>query len=67
VTAPGAVITRGALPTPAEAAALAAAVAQVLEQERRLAAAGGDPVPAAYRSAWRQAGLREAHTAREVR
>jgi hypothetical protein len=67
VTAPAAVITRGAPPTPAEAAALAAAVAQLLEQERRRAAAPGDAMPAAYRSAWRQAGIREAHAAREVR
>jgi hypothetical protein len=42
-------------PTAEEAAAILAAVQAVLDGER--ARAGGDPRPAAYRSAWRGAAL----------
>jgi hypothetical protein len=45
------------VPTPAEAAALAAAIDAVLAEERP--AFEGAEVPAAYRSAWRRAALLE--------
>ena len=43
-------------PSPDEAAAIAAAVQAVLGAS---GAAGADPRPAAYRSAWRRAAIRE--------
>jgi hypothetical protein len=45
------------VPTPEEAAAIAAAVRVLLEGARH--GAGADPRPAAYRSAWRTAAIRE--------
>lgn len=44
-------------PSPDEAAAIAAAVRVLLEASRD--GAGADPQPAAYRSAWRRAAIRE--------
>jgi hypothetical protein len=44
-------------PDPAEVAAITAAVAAILEEEQ--AAAVHDPLPAAYRSAWREAAIAE--------
>ncbi len=52
-------------PTAAELAAVAAAVAAVLDEEAASVAA--DPVPAAYRSAWRRAAIRDALDAGTVR
>ena len=52
-------------PTAAEIAAVAAAVAAVLDEEA--AAATADPLPAAYRSAWRRAAIRDALDAGTVR
>jgi hypothetical protein len=43
-------------PSPAEAAAIAAAVADLLAAEA--AAVPADPLPPAYRSPWRRAGMR---------
>lgn len=44
-------------PSPDEAAAIAAAVRVLLEASRH--GADADPRPAAYRSAWRRAAIRE--------
>ena len=43
-------------PTPEEAAAIAAAVRVLLEAGRH---GGADPLPAAYRSTWRNTAIRE--------
>ena len=43
-------------PSPEEAAAIAAAVRVLLEANRH---GGSDPLPAAYRSAWRTTAIRE--------
>ena len=43
-------------PSPEEAAAIAAAVRVLLEANRR---EGADPLPAAYRSTWRNTAIRE--------
>jgi len=52
-------VRAGGTPAPAELAAMTAAVAAVLEDEARAAAAAADPRPAAYRSAWRRAAVAE--------
>ena len=49
-------VAAGGAPSPAELAALTAAVAGLLDGER---AAPADPTPAAYRSRWRRAALVE--------
>lgn len=49
-------ITAGGVPTPQQAAALAAAATVVIERARPAAA---DPRPAAYRSRWRRAAMLE--------
>ena len=51
--------------TAAELAAVAAAVAAVLDEEA--AAVAADPLPPAYRSAWRRAAIRDALDAGTVR
>jgi hypothetical protein len=43
-------------PSPEEAAAIAAAVRVLLEANRH---GGADPLPAAYRSTWRNTAIRE--------
>jgi hypothetical protein len=43
-------------PSPEEAAAIAAAVQVLLQANRH---GGADPLPAAYRSAWRNTAIRE--------
>ena len=60
MSAPGA----GA-PTAAELAAVAAAVAALMDEEA--AAVVADPLPAAYRSAWRRAAIQDALDAGTVR
>ena len=51
-------VRAGGAPAPSELAAIAAAVASVVEAER--SAAAPDALPPAYRSAWRRAGIHEA-------
>ena len=51
-------VRAGGAPAPSELAALAAAVGSLVDAER--AAAVPDPLPPAYRSAWRRAGIQEA-------
>jgi len=58
-------VTAAGAPTAAEVAAVSAAIAAVLEEEA--AAVGADPLPPAYRSAWRRAGIRDALDAGTVR
>ena len=48
------VVRAGGEPAPAQLAAIAAAVSALLDEERR---AAPDPLPAAYRSRWRRAGI----------
>ena len=52
-----AALTISPAPTPAEAAAIAAAVRTLLEAGRH--GEGADPRPAAYRSAWRRTAILE--------
>ena len=54
----------GGAPSEHELAALVAALVALVEEER---AAAPDPVPAAYRSAWRRAGVDDAVDAGTVR
>ncbi|MCU0306416.1 MAG: hypothetical protein MUE51_01355 [Thermoleophilia bacterium] len=57
----------GGVPTPEEAAVIAAAVEQVLAEARAAAAAGaGDARPAPYRSNWRRTAILEASIAMHV-
>ncbi len=51
------VIRAGGEPAPAQLAALTAAVAALLDRDR---APAPDPLPPAYRSRWRRAGLEAA-------
>ena len=51
-------ILAGGRPSPAELAAIGAALTTVIEEER---IAPADPVPAAYRSRWRRAALIESN------
>ena len=53
----GLLIRAGGRPAPAQLAALTAAVAALLDDERAVAP---DPLPPAYRSRWRQAAIGEA-------
>ena len=50
----GLTVVAGGTPAEGQLAALAAALSVVLEEERAPAA---DPLPAAYRSRWRRAGI----------
>ncbi len=56
MTAAAITVTAGGAPGPATMAALAAAVAAVIEEESAVVA---DPLPGAYRSRWRRAALLE--------
>ena len=60
----GLTIEAGGTPSEHELAALGAALTALVEEER---AAAPGPMPAAYRSAWRRAGVQDAVDAGTVR